>query len=134
MIRRDNVEYHEGVAAAKAGKTLDHNKYTAGGERAERWALGWKDTHDRNRQMLTLDTVMGPREIVAPGGSFDKTATIAWARLLTETRNKDFKRQRDKFMCEAKIEVLSIVLANAVGMASFYWVMTAREIVAEEQA
>jgi hypothetical protein len=70
---------------------------------------------------------------MAPGGwVFDKTAVIAWARLLNETRQKDFRRQRDKFMSEAKIEVLANVLANAIGMASTYWILRAREIVKGE--
>lgn len=42
--RTDNVEYHRGIEDAKAGKTLDSNPYTAGGERADRWDLGWRST------------------------------------------------------------------------------------------
>ncbi len=84
-------------------------------------------------QMLKLDTIVGEREIPAPGGwPFDKTAVIVWAAILAETRLKSFKRQRDKFVCEAKIEVLANVLANALGMASTYWVLEARAVVEEE--
>ncbi len=80
-------------------------------------------------QRIPIDTISGVSLILAPAGwAFDKTATIAWARLLTETRIKDFKRQRDKFTTEAKISVLALVLANAIGMADTYWVLRAREI------
>lgn len=84
------------------------------------------------RQELTLDTMMGPRPIAAPAGwEFDKTAVIAWSKLIEETRTKDFKRLRDKFMVEAKIEALANVLACSLGMATHYWVMAAREIAKE---
>lgn len=54
--------------------------------------------------------------------------------LVVQTRMKGFKRQRDKFTAEAKIDVLSILLANTMGMAPTYWVLTAREIVSTEKA
>ena len=42
-VRRDNVEYHAGKAARLAGGTLDDCPYSDGGERAERWTLGWTE-------------------------------------------------------------------------------------------
>lgn len=70
-----------------------------------------------------------PECIIAPDEwTFDETATEVWYWLLAETRRKEFKRQRDKFTCEAKIEVLANILANVLGMAGAYWVLQAREI------
>lgn len=42
-VRRDNVEYHNGKAARRAGKPETDCPYLAGGERAARWTLGWNE-------------------------------------------------------------------------------------------
>lgn len=87
-------------------------------------------------QTLMLDTITGPRSILAPTGwEFDKTATIVWARLLTLYRraNKPFKTQRDRLVHDGKIEIIALVLASALGMATPYWQNAARDIVRAER-
>lgn len=42
-VRRDNVEYHNGKAARRAGEPETAFPYLAGGERAARWTLGWNE-------------------------------------------------------------------------------------------
>jgi hypothetical protein len=41
---------------------------------------------------------------------------------------KPQKRQRDKFVLDGQIEILGIVIANSLGMASFYWVSEAKRL------
>lgn len=43
LVRRDNVEYHAGKAAFAAGEAQEDCPYCAGGERAARWNLGWRE-------------------------------------------------------------------------------------------
>ena len=87
-------------------------------------------------QTITIDTIMGPKEILAPEGwVFDKTATITWWKLLWATREgfTPFKLQRDKQHWSGKIDALSSVLATSLGMAAFYWEQTALEMIVEER-
>lgn len=89
----------------------------------------------RDMQTLTLDTIVGPKPVLAPGGwEFDKTATIAWAKLLELVREqrKPQKLKRDEYVLDGQSLVLSVVLANSLGMASFYWREQARGIVRSE--
>lgn len=43
LVRRDNCEYHAGKAARRAGEPESACPYMAGGERAARWTLGWRE-------------------------------------------------------------------------------------------
>lgn len=82
-------------------------------------------------QTLHIDTLSGLRPLKAPSGwKFDKTATTAWCWLVTYTGQLrgNFKRQRDRYVLEGQIHALAIVLANAVGMAPFYWEQAAKEV------
>ena len=87
-------------------------------------------------QTLILATLSGPKPILAPAGwEFDETAIIVWARLLqlTNESRRPFKRQRDKFVVAGQIEILAIILANALGMATPYWEQAALEFVEQGQ-
>lgn len=85
-------------------------------------------------KMLDLETIGGPKEVPAPDGyDYDKTATIAWARLLDLTREmhgQRMHRQSQKYFhrVDAKMEILAVVLASSLGMAAPYWYQRAREI------
>lgn len=88
-----------------------------------------------DRQTLMIDTPAGTKPIKAPAGwQFDKTAVIAWAWLLTHTRESHKKQRlrRHEYQLEAQMEALSIVLASALGMAAYYWREQARDFVREE--
>ncbi len=82
---------------------------------------------ERSQTLIRESGPMGPEEIRAPAGNFDRTAIEAWYWLLAYSRRNDFKTVREKLTNEAKIEALSIVLANSIGMAAFYWTQQARE-------
>lgn len=82
-------------------------------------------------QKVTLQTLSGPHKIVAPGGwKFNTTDIIVWARLMTLTRERrnKLKRVRDGYVLDGQIEILSIILANSLGMASYYWRKCASEL------
>lgn len=86
-----------------------------------------------NLQILMLDTIMGPQPRYAPARwEFDKTAVIAWCALLHQVEELARpQRRRTRLMhhrIDGKIEVLCNVLANALGMASTYWLNQAEEI------
>lgn len=53
-VRRDNVEYHAGRAAHGEGKAADDCPYLAGGERAARWTLGWREAADEAAPVSTV--------------------------------------------------------------------------------
>lgn len=87
-----------------------------------------------NYQRLILDTLAGKKEIAAPAGwDFDKTAIITWAKLLelvdlmhTE-RGRPARRTKAFFhRLDGQIQILSEVLASALGNAAPYWYDQAR--------
>lgn len=49
-VRRDNAEWHAGRDARAAGEPLEACPYTAGGERAARWDLGWREASPAHRR------------------------------------------------------------------------------------
>jgi hypothetical protein len=81
-------------------------------------------------QIIHADSPMGPRPMPAPAGTYDKTATFAWSRLLhiAGERQKPAKRKRDEFVQDGQIEVLGNILANSMGMAAFYWTQEAKRL------
>jgi hypothetical protein len=83
-------------------------------------------------QWVTLDTIVGPKQLPAPDGwQFGKTDVIVWARLMdcVEIRQQGvLKRRRDEHVFDGKIDELANVLANAHGMASPYWINAAKEL------
>lgn len=48
-VRRDNVEYHAGRAARRAGVAITDCPYLSDGVRAARWNLGWNDSDASER-------------------------------------------------------------------------------------
>jgi len=92
------------------------------------------DGSEYSVQVLMLDTVMGPQPRFAPDGwTFDKTAVIAWARILFYAKSikdidlKPKMTQKDIARLEAKLDVLADVLATSLGMAPFYWSEAAKD-------
>lgn len=86
-------------------------------------------------QTIMIETIIGPRPILAPATwEFDKTATVAWAKLLELTRESRMphKSLRDRKVLEGQIYILAIVLANALGMAPPYWSGFAFAIIVKE--
>lgn len=82
-------------------------------------------------QTLILDTICGPKPILAPDDwKFDKSATIVWSTLLRYTCEQRHtpKSKRDGFVLAGKIDALANVLANSLGMATYYWITQARAI------
>lgn len=80
-------------------------------------------------QVILVDSPMGPRPLHAPAGwTFDKTAKHLWSRFhfVVSERAKPQKRKRDEFVLDGQIEVMAIVLANSLGMTSWYWIEKAR--------
>lgn len=49
-VRRDNTEWHAGRDARAAGEPLEACPYSAGGERAARWDLGWREASPAHRR------------------------------------------------------------------------------------
>lgn len=83
-------------------------------------------------QKLEIDTITGRRHIYAPDGwVFDKTAIHAWRQLVIANAEQFFKRRRDKDANDGRREALACLLANAVGMAAFYWDQEAERLVKE---
>lgn len=83
-------------------------------------------------QYLMLDTLSGPQPRIAPAGwTFDKTATIAWCKMVTIQRDMNNAppqtTKRDLAVMQGKIETLGSVLALSLGMAEFYWTQAAQE-------
>lgn len=54
-VRRDNVEYHAGKAAHAEGKAESDCPYMAGGDRAARWTLGFREAADAARHVVPLE-------------------------------------------------------------------------------
>ena len=97
---------------------------------AEQAALAAILVLKREHQILTIRTIVGPKDIPAPANfEFDKTATMAWIRLLDLTRaaGQPMKLKRDLHVIEGQIDVLALVLSNALGYTKFFWEKTARE-------
>lgn len=53
-VRRDNVEYHAGKAAHAEGKAETDCPYLAGGDRAARWSLGFREAADAARGVIDM--------------------------------------------------------------------------------
>lgn len=53
-VRRDNVEYHAGKAAHAEGKAESDCPYMAGGDRAARWTLGFREAADAARGVVDM--------------------------------------------------------------------------------
>lgn len=90
-------------------------------------------------QELVIDTVSGPRKLLAPAGwEFGKTETKVWSRLLwatvehREVSENPRSRKKDVAAAQVRAEAFAQVLADAVGMAPFYWLRAAREISATD--
>lgn len=82
-------------------------------------------------QIIYVGSPGGPVEVVAPAGwEYDKTGALVWSRLLNlaSERMLPQKRKRDEYVIDGQIEILSIILANSIGMAAFYWTQRAKEI------
>lgn len=97
---------------------------------AEQAALATIVAMKAERQLLTIRTITGPKDIPAPAQfEFDKTATMAWARLvrLTQELEKPAKRQRDRHVLEGQIDILALVLSDSLGFAKPYWTRLAEE-------
>jgi hypothetical protein len=91
---------------------------------------------DLNAQFITVDTPGGPQPLLAPDGwEFDRTAKKCWSRLLYVAGEslKPQKRVRDKHVLDGQVEVLAIVLANSLGMASFFWQQEAKRLTVIDQ-
>lgn len=93
---------------------------------------GWNG--DYTTQVVMLDTIIGPQPRLAPASfHFDKTARIAWSRLVHycdehEKKSVDSRTlKRDIVKLEAKIEALADILASSLGMAGFYWKMAGQD-------
>jgi hypothetical protein len=86
-------------------------------------------------KLVSVDTISGPKPIPAPDGwDYNKTDVTVWLWLLNKTSelndamtNKKSK-VRDRHGLNEQINILAIVLGNAVGMSSSYWIMEARRI------
>jgi hypothetical protein len=85
-------------------------------------------------QTLMIDTIAGPKPMKAPGGwEFDDTAKTVWCWLVNYTfdlhdpRHKQ-RLKRDEFVLKGQVHALAIILANALGMAPFYWENAAKEL------
>jgi hypothetical protein len=97
---------------------------------AEQAALSTIVALRAERQLLTIRTITGPKDISAPAQfEFDKTATMAWVRLvrLTQDLTKPTKRQRDRHVLEGQIDILALVLSDSLGFAKPYWTRLAQE-------
>lgn len=83
-------------------------------------------------QKITMKTIAGPKKFTVPAGwTFDETAKRCWYWLVTRTRERwqsKHKRKRDEYELDAQIQVLAIVLSNALGMAPPYWQNAAKEL------
>ena len=76
-------------------------------------------------QTLHYSGISGPTTVQAPAGwDFDSTQTKVWLWLCSYTReriNGSIKTQREMRFADGKIEALSLILANTLGMALPYW-------------
>lgn len=89
-------------------------------------------TYGHPTQLLTLDTLSGTKRIKAPDRWwFDKTATIAWAKLLDLMKEPQAKTKREEYAKDRQIYILALVLANSLGMAPPYWTEAARKLCRE---
>lgn len=78
---------------------------------------------------LTTVPVPGPfgiSEIIAPHGpQYDRTAAVAWSRLLTLSRQRKrtayLLNTREKAELDAKIEVLCLLLGDTTGNPPDFW-------------
>lgn len=82
---------------------------------------------------LEIDTITGPKKIPAPLGEYDETAKTVWLWMLnTRAKYDDLKgtkiAKKKLEAIEAQLEILGIVLGNAVGMSSSYWTMEAKRL------
>jgi hypothetical protein len=83
-------------------------------------------------QVILVDSPMGLRPLYAPAGwTYDKTARHLWSRLhhVADLRREKQKTKRAEAVLDGQIEILSIVIANSIGVASWHWMMEARRIV-----
>lgn len=79
-------------------------------------------------QILKIDTLVGPKDLRAPAGwDFDETAIHVWSALLAETRRSPILA-RDKHAQRWACDLLGNILANTLGMASFYWTEAAKTL------
>lgn len=73
-VRRDNVEYHEGQAARRAGVPISKCPYDFEGTRGERWTLGWRETDAAESPSEAVSAMLDTAETI------DMTPT--WAAVL----------------------------------------------------
>jgi hypothetical protein len=84
-------------------------------------------------EVILVDSPMGLRPLYAPAGwTYDKTARHLWSRLhhVADLRSEPQKTKRAEAVLDGQIEVLSIVIANSIGMAAWHWMMEAKRIAA----
>lgn len=83
-------------------------------------------------QLITIDTLMGPSQIKAPGGwEFDETAKNCWSMLLSVTREVNdsaSRTKREQAVLEGQAHILAVLLARSLGMAAFYWEQEAKKL------
>lgn len=87
-------------------------------------------------QTITIETVVGPKDHPAPDG-WDFSPTMrrrVWIELLRLSGVELTHPQRDQPRANATVErrakigMLSILLANDLGMSSYYWAQEATRI------
>lgn len=69
--RRDNIEYHAGQSAKRAGEAADACPYPAGGERAARWALGWQEVNPERETLAAIRAALDSN-----AGTYSRLAAI----------------------------------------------------------
>jgi hypothetical protein len=95
------------------------------------------DITDYEQHPHTLQTIMGPKIIMAPRKFEDDMSVRVWRELVRLTRNLEhggdvrgtgfspYKRQKDRAADAAQQTILSRLIANH-GMAPFYWIEAAK--------
>lgn len=86
-------------------------------------------------QNLILQTINGNKVIKVPTGfQYDKTAIVAWNKLLNVTEQLIHAQQskrsllRDQAAMAAQRRALANVLADSLGMADFFWEQASLEL------
>jgi hypothetical protein len=87
-----------------------------------------------SEQKVVISTAGGAKEFPAPGGwKFDKTQAVVWVKMMT-THQTFLKlarthrvSKRDTMVVDGKVEILGNILSATLGMATPYWVQTAKE-------
>ncbi|QIG66768.1 hypothetical protein EVB27_098 [Rhizobium phage RHph_TM16] len=124
---------------------IDECPYPVNTKLRKQWQRGWrlaavqrpkpKTPSGDAYQVLTVDTIAGPKKIKAPADwVFDTTAVTAWLWICNyqhDLLTKKFRSIKERTYVEGKIEGLAVVLANAIGMAAAYWSMESKKYAEE---